>query len=75
MSVNIHTLTLVSYGAVALGVILGAFRIVRGGALLIALGTAGVAISRRSERAIERYLPLGLALALFVLALALPRGR
>lgn len=72
---NFHALALLAYGAVALGVLLGAFGMVRGGSLLIALGTAGVAISRRSERAIERYLPLALALALFLLALALPYAR
>lgn len=75
MSINVHALALVSYATVALGVLLGAFGLIRGGAVLIALGTVGVATSRRSERAIERYLPLVLALALFVLALALPRGR
>lgn len=68
-------MTFVSYIAVAVGVLLGVFGIVRGGSVLIALGSAGVAISRRSERAIERYLPLALALALFAVALALPRGR
>ena len=68
-------MTFVSYIAVAVGVLLVVFGIVRGGSVLIALGSAGVAISRRSERAIERYLPLALALALFAVALALPRGR
>jgi hypothetical protein len=72
---TVQVLTLPSYGAVALGVVLGAFGLVREGALLIALGTAGVAVSRRSDRAIERYLPLTLALALLVLAIAIPGGR
>lgn len=75
MPINIRFLKIVSYIAVAVGVLLGAFGIVRGGSVLIALGTAGVAISRRSGRAIERYLPLALALALFAMALALPSGR
>jgi hypothetical protein len=72
---NSHALVLVSYGTVALGVVLGAIGFVREGAVLIALGTAGVATSRPSERAVERYLPLGLALALFILAIVIPSGR
>lgn len=72
---NYHALALLSYGTVALGVVLGAFGLVREGAILIALGTAGVAMSRRSERAMERYLPLAIALAILVLAIAIPSGR
>ena len=72
---NFHALALVSYSTVVLGVLLGAFGMVRAGAALIALGTAGVAISRRGERAVERYLPLALSVALLALAIAIPRGR
>jgi hypothetical protein len=55
--------------------VLGAFGLVREGVGLIALGTAGVSVSRRSERAFERYLPLVLAFSLLVLAIVIPAGR
>lgn len=72
---NFRALASTSYGAVALGVLLGAFGYVRVGAVLIALGTGGVALSRGSGRAVERYLPLALALGLLVLAIVIPGGR
>ena len=68
-------LSIVSYLAVLVGVVLGASGIVRGGSLFIAAGTAGMALKSRDFRRIEFYLPLALAVALFVLAIALPRGR
>ncbi len=68
-------LGLLSYGLVLAGVVLGILGAVRGGSLFIAAGTAGIALKSRDFRRIEFYLPLALALALFVLAIALPRGR
>jgi len=68
-------LSLVSYGLVLAGVVLGVLGAVRGGSLFIAIGTAGIALKSRDFRRIEFYLPLALAIALFVLAIALPRGR
>ena len=68
-------LTLTSYGLVLTGVVLGVLGFVRAGSLFIALGTAGVALKSRDFRRIEFYLPLAIAVALFALAIALPRGR
>ena len=68
-------LTLVSYGLVLTGVVLGVLGIVRGGSLFIAAGTAGIALKSRDFRRIEFYLPLVISIALFALAIALPRGR
>jgi hypothetical protein len=75
MRLNNQLLTLVSYGLVLTGVVLGVLGVVRGGSLFIALGTAGIALKSRDFRSIQFYLPLAIAIALFVLAIALPRGR
>ncbi|CAN1493882.1 hypothetical protein MCERE8_00298 [Candidatus Nanopelagicaceae bacterium] len=75
MQLNDRLLTLVSYAAVVIGVVLGASGVVRGGSLFIAVGTAGIALKSRKFRSIEFYLPLAIAIALFALAIALPRGR
>lgn len=64
-----------SYAAVVIGVVLGASGIVRGGSLFIAVGTAGIALKSRNFRSVQFYLPLIIAVALFALAIALPRGR
>ena len=64
-----------SYALVAAGVAAGALGLVRTGSLLIAVGTGFFAISQRGQRKIELYLPLAISISLFVLALALPRGR
>jgi hypothetical protein len=55
--------------------VLGVLGAVRGGSLFIAAGTAGIALKSRDFRRIEFYLPLAIAIALFALAIALPRGR
>ena len=75
MQLNDRLLTLVSYAAVVVGVVLGASGVVRGGSLFIAVGTAGVALKSRNFRSVQFYLPLMIAVALFALAIALPRGR
>lgn len=75
MQLNDRLLTLTSYAAVLIGVVLGASGVVRGGSLFIAVGTAGVALKSRNFRSIQFYLPLVIAVALFALAIALPRGR
>ncbi|MCX6427134.1 MAG: hypothetical protein WCK72_02575 [Actinomycetes bacterium] len=75
MSLKLRSWLTMSYGSVLLGILLGAFGIVRVGSVLIALGTAGVAISRKSTRMLERYLPLAISAGLLVLAIALPHGR
>jgi hypothetical protein len=75
MQLNNRLLSLISYGLVLAGVVLGVLGFVRAGSLFIAAGTAGVALKSRDFRRIEFYLPLAIAIALFVLAIALPRGR
>ena len=64
-----------SYALVVAGIVVGAVGLVRTGSLLIALGTGLFAISQRAQRKIELYLPLAISLSLFMLAIALPRGR
>jgi len=39
------------------------------------VGTAGIAIKARHQRKFDFYFPLLIAIALFALAIALPRGR
>lgn len=75
MQLNSRLLSIASYTAVLVGVALGASGIVRVGSLLIAAGTLGIALKSRNFRRIEFYLPVVIAIALFVLAIALPRGR
>ena len=76
----ITTLNLrIASAAIFIGIALGAFGIVRTGAILIALGTAVIVLARsgqvRGRRVfIESYLPLTIAGVLFALALALPKG-
>ena len=63
-----------AYIAISLGVLIGIAGFVRIGALLISAGTGVIALSQWSSRRIERYLPLVIAIVLFGLALALPKG-
>ena len=68
-----------AYAAIALGALVGAIGFVRSGALMIAAGSGVIALSRWSEieprrRIIECYFPLAIAVTLFLLALALPKG-
>ena len=64
----------VAYIVIALGVIAGIVGFVRSGALAISVGTAVIALAQWSQRKFERYLPLAIALVLFGLAIALPKG-
>lgn len=63
-----------AYAAIVIGVVVGIASYVRVASLLIALATAVIALDNRSSRKIEMYLPLVIAIALFALAIALPRG-
>jgi len=63
-----------AYITISLGVLIGIAGFVRIGALLISGGTGVIALSQWSGRRIERYLPLLIAIVLFGLALALPKG-
>ena len=60
--------------AIAGGVILGALSLVRLGSILIALGTGVIAIAHWKSGKVERYLAIGIAIALLALAISLPRG-
>ncbi len=75
MRINDRALTIVSNVIIIIGIALGVFGIVRGGSLFIAVGTAGIAIKARHQRKFDFYFPLLIAIALFALAIALPRGR
>lgn len=75
MQLNDRILAVASYIAVLVGVLLGVSGVVRGGSLFIAAGTVGIALKSRRFRSVEFYLPLIIAVALFALAIALPRGR
>jgi hypothetical protein len=56
------------------GVILGILSLVRLGSILIALGTGVIAIAQWKTGKVERYLAIGIAIALLALAISLPRG-
>jgi hypothetical protein len=65
--------------SILVGIVVGAIGAVRSGSLLIAAGTAIVALAQWSQvrgrrRIIECYFPLAIAGVLFALALALPKG-
>lgn len=75
MQLNARVLNLISYCLVVIGVVIGTTGLVRAGSLFIAAGTAGIALKSRNFRRAEFYLPLIIAIALFALAIALPRGR
>ena len=64
----------VAYIAIVIGVIAGIAGFVRTGALAIALGTGVISLAHWNSRKVERYLPLAIALVLFGLAIALPKG-
>lgn len=64
----------IAYVVIALGVIAGITGFVRTGAVIISAGTAVIALAQWRQRKIERYLPLAIALVLFGLAIALPKG-
>jgi hypothetical protein len=63
-----------AYIAISLGVLVGVAGFVRTAALLISAGTGVIALSQWDKRRIERYLPLAIAIILFGLAIALPKG-
>jgi hypothetical protein len=67
--------SLLGYVLVFLGFVLGALGSVQVGLSCIAAGTASVSLASKAVGRVERYLPLALAVGLFALALALPRGR
>jgi hypothetical protein len=64
----------IAYILIALGVLAGILGFVRTGALLISVGTGAIALAQWGKRRFERYLPLAIAVVLFGLAIALPKG-
>lgn len=64
----------IAYILIALGVLAGVLGFVRTGALLVSLGTGAIALAQWGKRRFERYLPLAIAVVLFGLAIALPKG-
>ena len=75
MQLKKQALEVFSNTSIIIGIALGIGGFVRGGSLFIAIGTAGIALKARSARKFDLYFPLIIAIALFVLAIALPRGR
>jgi len=63
-----------AYIAIVAAIVIGISGYVRICAIMISLATGAIALDKRSERKIEMYLPLAIAVALFVVAIALPRG-
>ena len=72
---NRRTINVLGYFGVGFGLILGISGWVKTGVGILALGAAGISLSHQSSRKIERYLPIALALALLILAIALPVKR
>ena len=68
-----------SYGVIAIGVLLGIMGYVRSGAIAISVGRAATTYFRfkfsKKKRKIELVIPLAVAITLFVVALTLPHGK
>lgn len=75
MQLTDRFLGIISNVAVLVGIALGIGGFVRVGSIFIAVGTAGIALKARHLRRFDFYFPLVIAVALFSLAIALPRGR
>lgn len=79
MKIAIDRLRLAAFGIIVFGVLLGIFNAIRTGALLIAVGTGVIAITKylrsNRHRKIELILPVGMAILLFVVALTLPHAK
>ena len=75
MQLTDRLLGIISNVTVLVGIALGIGGFVRIGSIFIAVGTAGIALKARHSRKFDFYFPLVIAVALFSLAIALPRGR
>lgn len=68
----------ISYLSLGIGVIAGMFSLIRIGALIIAVAMAVIVLSGRKSAPhrgiIPMYLPILIAISLFAMAIALPRG-
>ena len=68
----------VAYALVIVGIVAGVFSFIRVGSLIIAVAMAVIVLSGRKEApsrgVISTYLPILIAISLFAMAIALPRG-
>ena len=68
----------IAYLSLVIGVIAGFFSLIRVGAVVIALAMGGIILAGRKNAPhrgmIATYLPLVIAISLFAMAIALPRG-
>jgi len=68
----------VAYALVINGIVAGVFSFIRVGSLIIAVAMAVIVLSGRKEApsrgVISTYLPILIAISLFAMAIALPRG-
>lgn len=68
----------VAYLSLVIGVLAGVFSFIRIGALIIAVAMAAIVLSGRKSEPnrgiIPTYLPILIAISLFAMAIALPRG-
>jgi len=68
----------VAYALVIIGIMAGVFSFIRVGSLIIAVAMAVIVLSGRKEApsrgVISTYLPILIAISLFAMAIALPRG-
>ncbi len=63
-----------SYLIIGLGFMAGVASFVRLGSIAIAVGMGVIAIAHWKTGKVERYLAMGIALALLAVAISLPRG-
>lgn len=75
MSISNRFFSTGGYLAVVIAVAVGAAGYVRSAAIILSLATIAIAMARNAQGRIERYLPLLLAIALFIVAISLPHGR
>lgn len=68
----------IAYISLVLGVVVGIFSFIRVGSLVIAMAMAVIVLSGRKNAVnrgiIPTYLPILIAISLFAMAIALPRG-
>ena len=65
----------ISYVIVGLGLALGISGWVKIGVTILALGAGAISVINRPPQKVERFLPIALAVALLVMAIALPVTR
>jgi len=68
----------VAYALLIVGIVAGVFSFIRVGSIIIATAMAVIALSGRKDApnrgVISTYLPILIAISLFAMAIALPRG-